>query len=198
MSFPQRLMVFCVGVGLGALLAFYIIKNRGLSEREGPPTTLAEAEVEAVPKILQTYEERGEPMQSTFIVGEFTQPGPEVGTYRRVLVIEGRQPGQLLRIEELQRAQPNGPMKVEQWRVMAADRAVISLKSGVKPASLREALAQYGYRLMRRGEEPGQYVISLGAHEPETVDLAIERLGALGPQITAVTPDYLDKPTEQP
>lgn len=198
MSFSQRLLIFCVGIGLGALLSIYILRNRGLSDREGPPTTLAEAEHEAVPKILKTYEERQTPLESPFIIGEVSHPGPEVGTYRRVYVLEGRQPGQLLRVEELQRAQPDGQIKVEQWHVMAADRVMVMLKEGVPPSSLREALAEHNYRLLRKGNAPNAYVVTLDSHAPECVDVAIERIGSLGPQIIGVTPDYLDNASAQP
>lgn len=198
MSFPQRLLVFCVGVGLGAIIAFYILRNRGLERPEGPPESAAQAEIEAVPAIMDAYQERQRPLQSPFIAGEFTQPGAQSGTYRRVLVLEGRQPGQRLRIVENQYAEADGTLKVDAWRIMAAGRVVVEIEAGTKAASLREPLAALGYRLLRKAAKPDHYVVAINAYEPESVDRAMEQIAALGPPVVKVSPDYLDKRLASP
>lgn len=192
MSFPKRLMVFGFGAFLGALLCIYIIQRRGGFEpRDAPPRTLAEAEAEAVPGIIAAYEERRAPLESSYIVDAFQEPAGE-GQYRRVFVLEGRMPGQRLRIEEIQQAASRG-LEVVSWRVMAPDRVVMTLKAGLKPFTLKEKLAQWDYRLLRRGKAPDSYIVQLQANDAKAVDVAIKNISGLGEYIVSVTPDFLDR-----
>lgn len=192
MSFPQRLLVFGIGALLGALLCLYILNRRGLERPDAPPQTLLEAEREAIPGILAAYTEHREPLQSPYITAEFTQPAGKA-QYRRVLLLEGRMPGQRLRLEEIQSAKPGGQLVVQHWRVMAADRVVVTLAPEVPARWLKEPLAAWSYRLLRRGAGADAYVVQLSEHSPQAVDQAISRIGGLGEKVIKVEPDYLDK-----
>ncbi|WOO42382.1 hypothetical protein [Rubellicoccus peritrichatus] len=192
MSFPQRLFIFCIGALIGTILVVYIMKKRGLEKPEGPPETLEQAEIQAVPGILKAYDERRMPLDSPYIVGSFRQPGKNPGEYRRVAVLRGRLPGQLLRVVEIQKSLPNGMIELLKWRVMAADRVVAQLNPGTKPSELTSKLGEWGYRLLKKASESDAYVIQLDNSEPEAVDLAIKRIEGLGSPVVSVRPDYLD------
>lgn len=198
MSFPQRLLIFFVGVLLGGLLSLYIIKQRGFERPGPPPQSLEEAEAEAIPGILKAYGERQEPMESRFIVDEFRERGSEAGEIRRVFILEGQMPGQLLRIEEWQTRGPYGRQQVNRWRVSAAARARIQLQPGTPPGSVRDLLDSHGARLLRRSDEPDTYVISITNSGARSVDNLIQALESTDEPILNVTPDYLDKPSVSP
>lgn len=192
MSFPQRLFIFCIGALIGTILVIYILKKRGLEKPEGPPETIEQAEIQAVPGILKAYDERRMPLDSPYIIGGFRQPGKNSGEYRRVAVLRGKLPGQELRVVEIQKALPNGSIELLKWRIMAVDRVVAQLKPESKPSDLTAKLAEWDYRLLKKADEPDAYVIQLDNGEPESVDLAIKRIEEIGSPVVSATPDYLD------
>lgn len=179
MTFKDRLKVFLIGAVLGVVLVTYI-KNKKAENRPvaSVPVTAEEMQQAAAPGIYQAYAERGAPMQSDFIKASRLYPHPDNDKYIRVLILKGEEPGQVLRIEEtVIKTKP--AESIDQVKVMAADRVIVLLTPGMETAQLAQQLKPWGYRIIKRGEATDQYIIELGAREPETVSDAIERISAV-------------------
>ncbi|MGE9297046.1 MAG: hypothetical protein ACQKBV_12235, partial [Puniceicoccales bacterium] len=102
MKFKERLKIFSIGAILGAILVSFIMAKRARdAEPELPnPETPEEIQRAATPGILQAYRERRSPMQSDFIEASKLYQHPDADKYRRVLILRGAEPEQILRIEE--------------------------------------------------------------------------------------------------
>lgn len=176
MKFKDRLIIFGFGVILGAILVAVIKSQRGQRERdEIEPATVVEIQRAAAPGIVQAYLERRAPMQSDYISGTKLYPLPEPGRFRRVLILQGIDAEQTVRIEEF--IQRRGRDEIlEQVRVTSPDRVLIEVNPGYSSAQLADAIRFLGFRVVERGASPQEYWVSLGAKEPETVDSAIEAM----------------------
>ncbi|WP_309382986.1 hypothetical protein [Cerasicoccus frondis] len=197
MKFKQRLIIFGFGAIMGAIIVT-IIKAQRARDREpatisasAAPKTEVDIQREAVPGILQAYRERQVPMQSDFIKSSKLYAHPDDNTYRRVLILQGQEPEQTLRIEEtiLKRAQGE---VVDSVRVMSADRLVVTLESGAASSELADAVQPWGYRIQNRGDAADQYILTLGAKEPETVADAIVNVSGVA-HVVSAQPLYLDR-----
>jgi len=196
-KFKERLKIFALGAVLGSILVSFIMAQRAQDAKPAveDPETPEEIQRAAVPGILEAYRQRRAPMQSDFIEASKLYPHPDDRKYRRALILRGVNPEQVLRIEETVIKAPPGEgqdaERIAQVRVMAAGQVVAQLAEGAAPAELAEALRPMGYRLLRRGAQPNELVITLPGQVPESVPNALDAIAQL-PQVTTVQPYYLD------
>jgi len=163
-SFKDRLKIFAVGFGIGLILLYFILSRRQLERPEIIfPETTEEIQREAVPGILQAYEERRVIMDSTFklLVEEQRYPQSD-GTLLRILLLQGKDPGQALRVMEYSHEEA-GVALVDRVSVTSADQVVVALVPGVNTRELAERVKPEGYRLDRRIEPDGGIVVDLGS-----------------------------------
>ncbi|GHC05193.1 hypothetical protein [Cerasicoccus arenae] len=193
MKFKDRLIIFFFGAILGMILVTIIKSQRAKDRPEAPPEVQTAVDIQraATPGILQAYRERGQPMQSDFIVASKLYPHPDEHTYRRVLILQGQEPEQTLRIEETVQKVNDGEL-VESVRVMSADRVVVELAPGAPSSELATAVKSWGYRITERGQMPDQYLLLLGAKEPATVADAVDRIAGIE-RVVNVQPLYYDR-----
>lgn len=179
MKFRDRLIIFIFGAILGVILVTFIKSQRA---RENPPsaqpTTAVDIQRTAAPGIYQAYQERGVPMQSDFIQASKLYAHPDDDKYYRVLILQGQEPEQTLRIEETVVKTKQGEV-IGKVRVMSADRMLVTLAKGNESSTLAQKIKPWGYRVVERGEGPDDYLLNLGAKEPETVADALDRLREL-------------------
>lgn len=196
MTLGNRLKVFLVGACLGGLISTVIMQERAKDAAPAAeePQTADEVQRQAVPGILAAYRERGVPMVSDHIVASRLYPHPDDNTYVRALILRGVTDAQVLRIEETVVKSAPGrdlPERVTGVRVMAADRAVVTLAPDTPSPDFAAALRPLGYRLLRR-LSPDRYLVQLETQRPETLPDALAQLSAL-PSVTDATPEYLDE-----
>jgi len=180
MKFKDRLIIFGFGLILGAILVT-VIKSQQKRDRkqESPePTTVVEIQRAAAPGIIQAYEERRVPMQSDYVTGTQLYSLPEPNQFRRVLILQGQAEEQTVRIEEYitRRGQEEVLNRV---RVTSPDRLTVKVVPPTSSAQLADEIRPLGYRVVELGTMPNEFIVFLGAKKPETVDAAIEQIGAM-------------------
>jgi len=196
-NFKERLKLFGLGAVLGAILVTYIMAQRTRQAEPAirDPKTPEEIQRAAVPGILKAYRERGVPMQSDFIAATKLYAHPDEDKYRRILILEGIQPEQRLRIEETIIKAPPGQgeagERIASVRVMAADRVVVELADGAATSDLAAQIKPLGFRLLARDTEPNSLIVSTPDQRPGSVTDAIARLSPL-PQVVRVEPVFYD------
>ncbi len=192
MKFKDRLTIFIIGAFLGAIIVTMIKSQRA---QDKPvvvePRTAVEIQRAAAPGVLQAYRDRGVPMESDFIKARKLYAHPDEDKYYRVLILQGQDPEQTLRIEETVTKSPQGE-RVGAVRVMSADRVIVQWRAGGASSELARALKPWGYRLDDRGECAGEYILTLGEKRPETVAEAVERIANID-GVVSVEPLYYDR-----
>lgn len=190
----DRLKVFSVGFLVGCVIVTFVFMDRQFMKRpEELPTTEKAIQEQAVPGILKAYDERQVPMDSKFIKFERVYPSDE-GYYHRVLILSGAFEGQLLRIEEtIKKGGVGEPDRVTKVRVMSADKLRVKLKPERATHLFSDRIRSAGYRILRKAEAEGFYVISINASRPESVKQAIDYMRAQSDWVSDAIPDYLDE-----
>lgn len=197
MKFKQRLIIFGFGALMGAIIVTIIKAQRARENKPNEPAAMVapktevEIQREVVPGILQAYKERQVPMESDFIKASKLYPHPDENTYRRVLILQGQEEPQTLRIEETILKKPQGEF-VDSVRVMSADRLVVTLDPGASSSDFAHAIRDWGYRVKERADAPDAYIVTLGAKEPATVSDALRQINDVA-HVASASPLYLDR-----
>ncbi len=197
MSFKERLKIFGVGFVIGLVLLYFILSRRDLERPEMAfPETVEEIQREAVPGILEAYQERRVIMDADFklLVAEQYRR-QEDGTLLRVLLLQGKDPGQSLRVLEYSHEEA-GVGLVDHVLVTSADRVLVSLAEGQSTRELAEAIRPKGYRLEKRDE--AGIVVSIGAQSLPAYDEAVRFLEAQAGLVYGVSPVVYGEVTLDP
>lgn len=185
MDFADRLKIFALGFTIGMVLLFFILSKREADHVELTfPDTPEEIQREAVPGILQAYEERRVPMDSKFIAEQRRKALPEK-RFQRTLLLRGKDPGQELIVVETLR-QKQGIELAERVIVWSPDRLVIRLLPGSTPAQLFDRLSPAGYRLLDEGESSGTVIVGLPEVSLEAFAAAQLQLAAQADLVASV------------
>jgi hypothetical protein len=136
--------------------------------------------------VLDAYRDRRVAMESKFIAEQRRTPEPD-GTWKRLLLIRGMDPEQVLRIEEYTH-EDSGIDLVDRVVVTAPDRLLVTLATGVSPHQLAAEIHPLGYRLLAKTDDGSGVIVGLGEPSLKGYAEAVERLEAMPVLVVAVEP----------
>ncbi|MDP0495752.1 MAG: hypothetical protein Q7Q73_06040 [Verrucomicrobiota bacterium JB024] len=187
MSLAQRLKIFAVGFAVGMVILFIILsKKQGDRIELTAPPTAEDVQLEAVPGVLDAYRDRRVAMESKFIAEQHRTPQPD-GTWKRLLLIRGMDPEQVLRIEEYTH-EDSGIDLVDRVVVTAPDRLLVNLAKDVSPHQLAAEIHPLGYRVLAKTDDGEGVIVGLGEASLKGYAEAVERLEAMPVLVVAVEP----------
>lgn len=205
-----RITVFGTGALLGAAVAWFLVDgHRKATELERTEqlapldTTLEPSIQEAIIGIKTHYERTASPIQNRLLESERFFKTEIPGKLRRVLILQGREPQQRLRVEERLQMEDGAPdvlipsaqqlarSRVTGWRITHPGRVDAKPANGVTTVKITNELSPLGILPIRRSKDTGQITLQLPGDGLEDVDKAIKQL-AESTLFTTVQPHFLD------